>query len=514
MARHSHSRSTGCRFVSREDVISDLTTIRLDDPEGEKAPRKAAPGPGRARVFRPWPPPGGLPPGQDPLAGELPEAPAGGSMLGLDSGDDVDSDTEPAGPGFGGPGSLFAGTSSGSAPRGGEPESSEDLRPWDRAVVSLNDEASLRAPLAPWPPPGGLKAEEDPFAGDKQKAIEEAFTPRFLRPGGARDIIGNLSSSIDPGRAAAGSVILHLLLVLFLLFGPQGKPRAEIPLDQQPDPLGLIAMGKRAEQEAPIPVQFYPAPGPKAKAPGKNPLPSDVDRQAHGGDPKLAKSDTPKAVSQPGIQELDPGKRGAPPKQVAEARPRGAQEPRPGPPEDAPRSAPDDPRSTQPVPSLSPKRPLAGIPASALQGLTSDQVAQVQRDNTGRGDGGDAGGGWDRDGGFVDQGPLSFDTQGYDWGNYAAEMIRKIKRNWEVPQLAYYGVKGRLTIRFFILKDGRVEGARILSVSGIPPYDNASLQAILKSNPFRPLPADLGKDREGVTITFLYNIRPDEARGH
>ncbi len=118
------------------------------------------------------------------------------------------------------------------------------------------------------------------------------------------------------------------------------------------------------------------------------------------------------------------------------------------------------------------------------------------------------------DGGFKDTGPLSFDTSWYDWGPYAAEMIRRIKLHWEIPELARLGWKGRLTIRFFIRGDGRVEGATILSVSGVPPFDHAALQAILTSSPFRPLPKDLGSDREGVTVTFFYNLRPEDARSN
>ena len=75
------------------------------------------------------------------------------------------------------------------------------------------------------------------------------------------------------------------------------------------------------------------------------------------------------------------------------------------------------------------------------------------------------------------------------------------------------GWKGKLTIHFSIRVDGSVEGATIVAGSGIPPYDFAALQAILKSNPFRPLPKDLlkevpGKEKEGVTVTFFYNMRP------
>ena len=67
---------------------------------------------------------------------------------------------------------------------------------------------------------------------------------------------------------------------------------------------------------------------------------------------------------------------------------------------------------------------------------------------------------------------------------------------------------GPLVMCGIVRGDGRVEGAKILSVSGVPPFDFAALQAILTSSPFRPLPKDLGSDKEGVNVTFFYNIRP------
>jgi len=279
--------------------------------------------------------------------------------------------------------------------------------------------------------------------------------------------------------------------------------------DEMPDPLGLIKLMKPPPVEPPIPVQFFPAPGPKASAPGKNPLPSDMNRVAHGGDPKLPKAATPKAVPLPGIRELDPGKRG---ERQAALKPPPAQS------QGAPDGVPPDPKAAPDALTLS--RPqgnegsspltlpkLKGLPQAALEGLTAEQASRAAQS---AGQSGDEGGGWERDGGFVDSGPISFDTVGYDWGAYAAEMIRKIKRNWDVPSLAHYGIKGRLTIRFYILKDGRVELEKILSSSGIPPFDNAAFQAIARSSAFRPLPEDLGHDREGVTVTFFYNMRPDE----
>ena len=120
----------------------------------------------------------------------------------------------------------------------------------------------------------------------------------------------------------------------------------------------------------------------------------------------------------------------------------------------------------------------------------------------------------DRSGGRVDAGGLSFDTQWYDWGPYARRMLAKIRKNWRIPEIAQLGVQGVVKIRFFIERDGRVTGLRILDESGKPPMDFAARDAIADSSAFEPLPADLtGVEREGVTITFYYNTRPPDWTG-
>jgi TonB family protein len=93
-------------------------------------------------------------------------------------------------------------------------------------------------------------------------------------------------------------------------------------------------------------------------------------------------------------------------------------------------------------------------------------------------------------------------------------MVRRIKLHWDIPELARLGWKGSLTVRFYIMADGTVADPKIIRVSGIPPFDNAAFQAIVKSSPFRPLPEVLHEEREGVTVTFFYNMRPEseEAR--
>ncbi|MBK9062110.1 MAG: TonB family protein [Acidobacteria bacterium] len=302
---------------------------------------------------------------------------------------------------------------------------------------------------------------------------------------------------LNTERALALSIILHLLLVIVLLTVKFPERRADEP---QPDPLGLLSLMQGTPPDPAIPVQLFP--GPKAAQPGPRPIPSDMNRQAHGGDPKQPVQAMPKAYPQAGIRDMDAGRPGAPAQPSARP-PQGSEtgekltDLRRG-------SSLSDP----PTPDeRANARALRGLPPLDLGSISAQDAKRAAQQD---GQGGEGGGGYERDGGFVDSGPLSFDTVGYDWGAYAAEMIRKIKRNWDVPALARYGVKGRLTIRFYILKDGRVEAERILSNSGVPPFDNAAFLAIAHSSPFRPLPSDLGKDREGVTVSFFYNIRPED----
>ncbi len=306
---------------------------------------------------------------------------------------------------------------------------------------------------------------------------------------------------LNTERAIALSVILHLLLVIALLTVKFPARSTE----NQADPLGIIAMMQGTPPDPSIPVQFFPAPGPRAASPGPRPLPSDMNRQAHGGDPKLPVQPVPKAYPQAGIRDLEAGRPGRPAAPV----PRPPQGTETGEPtrrlgDLAPGSTLSDPPTPE---ERANARRLRGLPPLDLNSISQQDAKRAAQQD---GAGGEGGGGYDRDGGFVDSGPLSFDTVGYDWGAYAAEMIRKIKRNWDVPALAKYGVKGRLTIRFYINKDGHVDGEKILSQSGVPPFDNAAFLAIAHASPFRPLPSDLGHDREGVTVTFFYNIRPED----
>ncbi|HEX8619264.1 MAG TPA: energy transducer TonB [Thermoanaerobaculia bacterium] len=121
---------------------------------------------------------------------------------------------------------------------------------------------------------------------------------------------------------------------------------------------------------------------------------------------------------------------------------------------------------------------------------------------------GNAGGG---DKGHAEQGPLSFETQWYNWGDYAQSMVSRIRVNWyaNMPQLIRTGIAGVVTIRFTIQRDGRITEVAVLSSSGHPPYDFAARKAIELSSPLNPLPKDFPNPNERVTAMFYYNRQID-----
>jgi TonB family protein len=310
------------------------------------------------------------------------------------------------------------------------------------------------------------------------------------------------ASTFPIERGVLISLVFHVALLLFLLFGP-----ARVPAGSKGDIFAMMEPEPR--DNTPIPV-ILDAPGPARQNPKRAPL-SDADRRAGGGDKSRPKADTPYVPPSSGVAGLNNG----PKAPRLPGRPVPSQ---PGAQAQATHQAAADQgkagEKSEQKPSEFPTqaRPQGDGPREI--GKLADLNSAIQEAARGAVSGGEGGAPQGNpDGGFLDSGPLSFDTKWYDWGAYAAEMIRRIKLHWDVPELARLGWKGSLTVRFYIMADGRVADAKIIRFSGIPPFDNAALQAIVKSSPFRPLPEDLHEDREGITITFFYNMRPESEEG-
>jgi TonB family protein len=296
------------------------------------------------------------------------------------------------------------------------------------------------------------------------------------------------------------SVLLHLLLAWVL---PEAQAMAAMLL-----PVPRVKVAAAPQEDKPLAFQLVELPNQKEEKPSRRDAPgSDLSRRAHGGEGE--KADKPASRGTTYDLRLAPGAASHVPPAGMTAPPpsrSAATQARQAPPQAQPESlpstegspaAPDSaatvlrPEVRQPTPSkpiLQGLAPLANVPPSG-------------------------GAAPDRSGGQVDLGPLSFDTQWYDWGAYAAEMLRRIRYHWNIPEIAQLGVQGKVRIHFTIERDGRVSGLSILRESGHPPMDFAARDAILTASPLPPLPADLiGVDREGVTIAFYYNVRPPDER--
>ena len=295
-------------------------------------------------------------------------------------------------------------------------------------------------------------------------------------------------------RALEISLLLHLLLLFLIVpnlerVWPTSDASAvelvpeTVPDDQRPIEFEFVDLAEERE-EAPVSDQV--------------PL-SDLDRRAHGGEGEAAErpssvGNTPQLVQADGGQLLGAG---TPPQQRGEQVPqvpppqRPSEQPSEQRPEERP-AEPADEGAGERVPEPEAQEPAIKLPPPGAWAMPPDLGGLPENP--------------DRDGGRVDTGGLSFDTQWSDWGPYAKAMLAKIRRHWRIPEIARLGVQGVVKIRFFIERDGTVTGLQIMDESGKPPMDFAARDAILDSSAFEPLPADLlGVEREGVTITFLYN---------
>ncbi len=303
-------------------------------------------------------------------------------------------------------------------------------------------------------------------------------------------------------RALEVSLLLHLLLIFVVV------PRAREVWPTTLSSASIFAPDEaEAATEPPLEFEFVDLADEREEPPVSDRVPlSDLDRRAHGGEGDEA-SDRPSStgntfqlVQAEGGTVLD---RAAPPQQVGpptEPVPMPEREPVPAP-EDVQLEEPQEERDPEgageSAPETREQQPALMLPPADAWTLPPDAGGLPENP--------------DRDGGRVDAGGLSFDTQWYDWGPYAKKMLAKIRRHWRIPEIALLGVSGVVQVRYYIERDGTVTGLQITSESGKPPMDFAARDAIGNASPFDPLPTDLtGVEREGVTITFYYNMSPPD----
>jgi TonB family C-terminal domain len=308
------------------------------------------------------------------------------------------------------------------------------------------------------------------------------------------DLLGEHSESRRGGVSTAVIVSFVLHALIFAYFVATYRP---VSRDAPAPP---IARYVELIRQNPQDRQFTQAPGPKIDhAPSPNAAFSNADRRASmphptGDQPTSRPGDGSPIYTPPKGSSSDQHNPG-PAQQAANA----AQE----------QAAPAASAASQAPSTLAYRQPsqtnATGAPVNWRNAIKEvGKVASLGGGQQGLDLNGSPGG----DKGFAQDGPLSFESQWYDWGEYAEGMVNRIRVNWyaNMPHIIQTGLKGVVTIRFTIHRDGTITDVTILSSSGVPPYDFAAKKGIELSSPLNPLPKDFPNDFERVTVMFYYNM--------
>lgn len=109
-----------------------------------------------------------------------------------------------------------------------------------------------------------------------------------------------------------------------------------------------------------------------------------------------------------------------------------------------------------------------------------------------------------------DQAEILTDTMGVDFDPYLATLTKTVRTNWYsfMPPSVYPPIlkQGRVSIEFFVQKDGKVKGTVLHASSGDVALDRAAWASITASSPFASLPEAFTGQRLGLRFFFYYNM--------
>jgi TonB family protein len=300
--------------------------------------------------------------------------------------------------------------------------------------------------------------------------------------------------------AAWISVAVHIFALIFLLLSPKifGYQRVILanPADMMKDKQ-LTYLDMPPDQQTP-PKQVKP----DAKLSDKN---------------RIAESRHP-SVDQKTLEEM---RRAGPPKPPGQQTPPAQQQSSP----EAMQAPPQPTQQAQSMPPVQdpklalPQQQQSNVPDfRALNQTAGQQIAQAARSTGpgrsagsfgGGGAGGDYGagpGGSARTAGNLE---VLSDTQGVDFGPYLDRVIQAVRMNWYnlIPEAARPPLlkRGKVSIEFAILPDGKVAGLTLRGPSGDVSLDRAAWGGITASNPFAPLPSAFHGPYLALRFHFYYN---------
>jgi TonB family protein len=109
------------------------------------------------------------------------------------------------------------------------------------------------------------------------------------------------------------------------------------------------------------------------------------------------------------------------------------------------------------------------------------------------------------------------DTQGVDFGPYLSGLVKAVKANWypNIPVAARPPLlnRGKVSIQFVVLPNGKVAAMQYTGSSGDIQLDRAAWDGIAASNPFSPLPKGFHGPYLSLRMHFYYNPQKSDLAG-
>ncbi len=358
---------------------------------------------------------------------------------------------------------------------------------------------------------------EPPTPGDKRSRYEDLDADHLLH------VIEDLEDAKSWGRVREMiwvSIILHLLVAWFLIYGPKHiwhvrvvTPAQQL-LEHPPKQLSYIQLPPDLLKQKPKQTNVISDQNRVAES--KHPVPVKLTPQQIEAMRRAGQLRAPGQAARPAPQQ-----RPAPTQQAQRPMPRGAEQ-------HAAQRAPKTPPA-QPLPNNSQAKLQAPAPAPKIQNFRAsssaspgEQIQQALRAASrgsyyGGGGGGQNGG----DEGMNapvqhngEQGAVEIlsDTMGVDFSHYLQQVIAATKRAWYpiIPEEARppLNKQGEVAIRFEIFPDGSVHVMQLYGPSGDVALDRAAWGGITGASPYPPLPKQFKGKYLALQFNFLYNETP------
>lgn len=104
---------------------------------------------------------------------------------------------------------------------------------------------------------------------------------------------------------------------------------------------------------------------------------------------------------------------------------------------------------------------------------------------------------------------LLSDPLGVDFKPYLIQILARVRKNWFaiIPESARMGNRGVVLLQFIIDRTGQVPKVVIATPSGAESLDRAAVASISASVPFPPLPNDFRGKEVRLQFSFKYNVK-------